>query len=74
MQTLEQDLKARQVIYNNNPLLKWCISNTRLEEDRNGNYMPKKSNNPKYKIDGLASLLDAYTGLVNHYQEYLNAI
>jgi len=74
MQTLGQDLKAKRVNYNNNPLLKWCLTNTGLEEDRNGNLMPKKASNPKYRIDGTASLLDAYTGLVNHYQEYLNTI
>lgn len=74
MQTLGQDLKAKRVNYNNNPLLKWCLTNTGLEEDRNGNLMPKKANNPKYRIDGTASLLDAYTGLTQHYQEYLNTI
>ncbi len=74
MQTLGQDLKAKRVNYNNNPLLKWCLTNTGLEEDRNGNLMPKKASNPKYRIDGTASLLDAYTGLVNHYQEYLNTV
>ena len=72
MQTLGQDLKAKRINYNNNPLLKWCLANTGLEEDRNGNLMPKKANNPKYRIDGTASLLDAYTGLTQHYQEYLN--
>ena len=74
MQMLGQDLKAKRVNYNNNPLLKWCLTNTGLEEDRNGNLMPKKANNPKYRIDGTASLLDAYTGLTQHYQEYLNTI
>lgn len=74
MQMLGQDLKAKKVNYNNNPLLKWCITNTGLEEDRNGNQMPKKASSPKYRIDGLASLLDAYVGLYEHYNEYLNAI
>lgn len=74
MQTLGQDLKAKRVNYNNNPVLKWCLTNTGLEEDRNGNLMPKKASNPKYRIDGTASLLDAYAGLTQHYQEYLNTI
>lgn len=74
MQTLGQDLKAKRINYNNNPLLKWCLTNTGLEEDRNGNLMPKKANNPKYRIDGMASLLDSYVGLTDHYQEYLNTI
>lgn len=74
MQMLGADLKAKKINYNNNTLLKWCITNTGIEEDRNGNIVPVKANNPKYRIDGLASLLDAYVGLYEHYQEYLNAI
>lgn len=74
MQMLGADLKAKKINYNNNPLLKWCITNTGVVEDRNGNIVPVKANSPKYRIDGLASLLDAYVGLYDHYQEYLNAI
>lgn len=74
MQMLGADLKAKKINYNNNTLLKWCITNTGIEEDRNGNIVPKKAQSPKYRIDGLASLLDAYVGLYEHYQEYLNAI
>ena len=72
MQNLGADLKAKKINYNNNPLLKWCISNTGIQEDRNGNIVPVKANSPKYRIDGLASLLDAYVGLYEHYNEFLN--
>lgn len=74
MQMLGQDLKAKKINYNNSSILKWCITNTGIQEDRNGNIVPVKANSPKYRIDGLASLLDAYVGLYDHYQEYLNAI
>ena len=74
MQMLGQDLKAKKINYNNSSLLKWCITNTGIVEDRNGNIVPVKANSPKYRIDGLASLLDAYVGLYEHYNEYLNAI
>ena len=74
MQMLGADLKAKKVNYNNNTLLKWCITNTGVQEDRNGNIVPIKAQNPKYRIDGLASLLDAYVGLYEHYNEYLNAL
>ena len=72
MQNLGADLKAKKINYNNNPLLKWCISNTGIQEDRNGNIVPVKANSPKYRIDGLAALLDAYVGLYEHYNEFLN--
>ena len=74
MQHLQADLEAKKVIYNNNPILKWCLSNTCVEEDRNGNLMPKKSSNPRRRIDGTASLLDAYTGLFEHYTEFTEAL
>ena len=74
MQQLGQDLAAKKINYNNNPLLKWCITNTGVKTDVNGNIQPIKATSPKYRIDGLASLLDAYVGLLDHYNEYLEAI
>ena len=74
MQQLGQDLAAKKVNYNANPLLLWCITNTGVKTDVNGNIQPVKATNPKYRIDGLASLLDAYVGLLDHYNEYLEAI
>ena len=70
MQMLGADLKAKKVNYNNSSLLKWCMTNTGVQEDRNGNIVPIKAQSPKYRIDGLASLLDAYVGLYEHYNEY----
>ena len=74
MQKLGADLQKKLVNYNNNPLLKWCITNTGIQTDRNGNIVPVKATSAKYRIDGLASLLDAYVGLCDHYNEYLEAI
>lgn len=74
MQKLGADLQKKLVNYNNNPLLKWCITNTGIQTDRNGNIVPIKAQSAKYRIDGLASLLDAYVGLCDHYNEYLQTI
>ena len=74
MQKLGADLQKKMINYNNNPLLKWCITNTGIQTDRNGNIVPVKATSAKYRIDGLASLLDAYVGLCDHYHEYLQAI
>ncbi len=74
MQQLGQDLAAKKINYNNNPLLKWCITNTGVKTDLNGNIQPIKATSPKYRIDGLASLLDAYVGLLDHYNEYLQTM
>lgn len=74
MQHLQADLEAKKVIYNNNPILKWCLSNTCVEEDRNGNIMPKKSSNPRRRIDGTASALNCWCGLYEHFNEFVNAL
>lgn len=74
MHQLGADLKAKKVNYNNSSILKWCISNTGIQEDRNGNIVPIKAQAPKYRIDGLASLLDAYVGLIDHYAELENLL
>lgn len=74
MQQLGADLSAKKINYNNNPVLKWCLSNTSVTTDRNDNIIPAKANGPKQKIDGTASLLDAYVGLCDHYQEFRDAV
>lgn len=74
MQNLGADLQAKKINYNNNPILKWCLTNTGVEYDRNGNIVPIKNQTAKMRIDGMASLLDSYVGLYNHYEEYKRAI
>lgn len=73
MQQLGADLKAKRVNYNNNPMLKWCLTNTGIQTDRNGNIVPVKNQSAKQRIDGTASLLDAYVGLYDHLTELENA-
>ena len=70
LQILGADLQAKRVNYNNSPILKWCLSNTGVVEDRNANIIPVKSNNPRQRIDGTASLLNAYVGLCEHLTEF----
>lgn len=74
MQQMGQDLKAKKINYNNHPILKWCLTNTGVETDRNGNIVPIKAQTAKMRIDGTASMLDAYVGLFNHYEEFLRAL
>lgn len=74
MQMLGADLRAHKIIYQNNPILKWCLTNTGVQTDRNGNIVPIKNQSPKQRIDGTAALLDCYVGLYEHYNEYTGAI
>ena len=74
MQKLGADLQAKKINYNNSSIMKWCLTNVGIKTDVNGNIQPVKAQSPKYRIDLAASLLDAYVGLTDHYQEYLDTI
>ena len=74
MKMLAKDFQAGKIIYNNNGLLKWCVCNTCVDEDKNGNIQPIKSRRATQRIDGLAALLDAYTVLQDNLDDYLSVI
>ncbi|GIW49197.1 MAG: hypothetical protein KatS3mg079_673 [Caloramator sp.] len=70
MKELEADLKAHLVNYNNNPILKWCLTNTAIKVDENGNIRPVKGQNQRQRIDGTVSLLIAYVILHQRLNDY----
>ncbi len=74
MKALGADLAKKRIIYNNNPVLKWCLANTSVDEDRNGNIQPAKGNLGTRRIDGTAGLLDAYVTLERNLEEYMTLI
>lgn len=74
MKSLGADLEAKKINYNNNPILKWCLSNTSVDIDKNDNIQPVKTSNSRRRIDGTASLLNAYVVLERHYEDYINMI
>lgn len=74
LQMMGADLQAKKINYNNSPILKWCLTNTGVLTDRNGNIVPIKNQAAKQRIDGTASMLDAYVGLYEHYNEFAQNI
>ena len=74
MHNLKADLTNKVINYNNNPIDKWCLTNTAIDQDRNGNIQPDKGKSKIKRIDGTAALLDAYTVLYNHESEYMSMI
>jgi phage terminase large subunit-like protein len=74
MDTLGADISKKIVVYNNNPIDKWCLSNTAVEYDKNGNMQPCKTTNQRKRIDGTAALLNCYVELERHRNDYLNMI
>ena len=65
LQGLIAELNEHNIVYNNNPMFEWCLTNVTQETDRNGNMMPKKTTNAQ-KIDGFAALLNAFTIFQNN--------
>ncbi|MDO5792727.1 MAG: terminase large subunit [Turicibacter sp.] len=74
MKSLGADLSSKKIIYDNHPILKWCLTNTSVEVDKNNNIQPAKGNSSRRRIDGTAGLLNAYVTLERHYDEYMNMI
>lgn len=74
MHALGADLKAKKIVYNNNPIDKWCLSNTVVDMDKNGNIQPHKGSNQRRRIDGTAALLNAYVVMQDKMSEYQNLI
>lgn len=68
--------EEHRIVYNNNPMLKWCLLNTgvkSLNKDGIESQQPIKISSVK-RIDGTVSLLNAYTCFKNHEEEYLRYV
>ena len=74
MKSLGADLSKKLIVYNNHPILKWCLTNTSVDVDKNDNIQPCKGNLGTRRIDGMAGLLDAYVCLENNLEDYKNII
>ena len=71
MKQLEADLIEKNVNYNNNPILKWCLCNTAVKRDENDNIRPVKGQKQRARIDGTVSLIIAYCVLFEKLNDYL---
>lgn len=73
MQEMEALLKSKILCYQDNPVTAWMFSNIELEQDRNGNLMPKKAGEKRSnKIDGPATILNALVSYCESKQNYLD--
>lgn len=74
MKEMKADLKANKIIYNNNPIDKWCLSNLEIKTDINGNIQPIKGVDNRKRIDGAVSKIIGYVVLKDKESEYDNII
>jgi len=73
MKQLGALLEEHKVVYQNNPMLRWCLSNTAkksLNADGIESIQPVKIQATR-RIDGMVSLLNAYVGYLKHYDEFI---
>lgn len=74
MKTFAADLQAKRINYDNNPILKWNLSNAAIDVDKNDNIQLCKTSNQRRRVDGVASLLDAYIVLELNFENYISLI
>jgi phage terminase large subunit-like protein len=70
MKELGADLMAKKINYNNNPILKWNLTNVSVKRDENDNIRPVKGQNQRQRIDGAVSLTIAYVVLFEKMSDY----
>ena len=71
MKDLKADFIAKNIVYNNNPIDKWCLINTSVKADVNGNIQPVKSADATQRIDGTIALINAYKVLCDKKDAYI---
>lgn len=71
MKQLQAEFRAHRVVYNNNPVDKWCLLNTDVKTDINGNIQPVKKLDKRLRIDGTAALIDAFKVLLDKKDQYI---
>lgn len=74
MKDMGADLEAKRINYGNNPITKWCLSNTSVDIDKNDNIQPSKGKSQRKRIDGTACLLNSYVVLRDKMNDYQNMI
>lgn len=70
MKEMGAALADKIVNYNNNPILKWCLSNTAVKKSGINNIQPIKITESR-RIDGAVSLLNAWVIYVRDFDDYM---
>jgi phage terminase large subunit-like protein len=73
MREMQAAFSEHRVVYNNNPILRWCLANTAKKSTKSDSIemiQPVKIQQNR-RIDGMVSLLNAWVGYVKHFDEYM---
>lgn len=73
MKMVEQEFKAKNILYNNNKIDQWCLSNTAFELNNLGQVRPVKiKGQEKKRIDGAVSLIIGFATYQLHKTAFHN--
>lgn len=67
-------LAEKRINYNNNPIFKWCLTNTAVKKSGTNESIQPIKIQAHRRIDGLVSFLNAYTIYVKYRDDYLNLV
>ena len=74
MKELGAKLTDKEINYNNNPVLKWCLSNTGVKAAGTVESIQPVKIQSNMRIDGTVSLLNAYVIYVKYRDDFLNLV
>ena len=74
MNELGAMLCEKRVNYNNNPIFKWCVSNTAVKKSGTNEAIQPIKIQAHRRIDGLVSFLNAYVVYCKYRDDYLNLV
>lgn len=72
MKDMAADFKAHKIIYDDNPIDRWCLYNCQVKQDVNGNIQPVKTMDRTKRIDGAVTFIMGYKGLQDERDKYIN--
>lgn len=75
MGMVERDLKRKLIVYNNNPIDKWCLENTAFVLNNKQEIMPVKiQGQDNKKIDGAVTMMIAYRIYIDNRPTFLELV
>jgi len=75
MKLVESDLKSKLIVYDDDPIDKWCLENTALNFNNKMDIMPIKVQGQDHKkIDGAVTMIIAYKVYIDNRAEFMQLL
>jgi phage terminase large subunit-like protein len=74
LQNMKAEFQHHHINYQNNQLMKWCLSNLMVERDNQGNYNTRKNRSDNLRDDAACALMDAMVAYYLTVDKYTHMI